>query len=352
MSIETIKQSIRWDSWAQGKVSLLCSIMFYLVGKSSGSEYQAILTFVLFLGFSIISSIYGYLINDLFDIEIDKKHGKRNVFENAGFLRGIIIVIVVFVASVMFGLRFLSKDYFLILWIIWTFSSTFYSARPIRFKERGVIGLLFAFMSQYPIPLLLCFAAFGSFGSVDMWGIIVCTTISGAALEIGHQRFDMEKDHSTNTKTFAVRTGQHKVDKFYKIFLFGDLFSVFGMMLLMAFYTPLFPLKGVMVNIFILPLAIHLILTIIVLFKMFQKTPQLIDPYYVKNRRDILNITFILFPNFFLPFYLSCVLFLQYHPFILFVLLFLCITYINFPKANILWPFRILTNEIMHLRGK
>lgn len=350
--IVTIKQNIRWDSWAQGKVPLFCTIMFYLILKHSMYSNHVIADFILFLGYAVLSSIYGYLVNDLFDIDIDRKHGKKNVFEKLGFFKGSVVVFIILMISILFGVRFLSKDYFLILWIIWIFSSTFYSARPLRFKERGAIGLFVAFMAQYPVPLLLCFSAFEGFGSLDMWGIILFATVSGATLEIGHQRFDLERDDSTDTRTFAVRTGQKKVDRLYKSFLFCDLGSVLGMLLIMAWNIPHVYLLIRKFNVFIPPVLIYLILSFIVMSKMFWKSSDLLDPYYVEGRQDILNITYMLFPNFFLPFYLSCILFMQYYMFLFLVLIFLFITYVNYPRANFLWPIRIIFHETGNLLRK
>ncbi len=83
-TLEQIKQTLRWNDWAQTKISLFCMTMFYLILKQSLYSVGTIKLFIMFLVFSVLISIYGYLINDLCDIDIDRRQGKKNVFEKIG----------------------------------------------------------------------------------------------------------------------------------------------------------------------------------------------------------------------------------------------------------------------------
>jgi 4-hydroxybenzoate polyprenyltransferase len=351
MIINKLKKSIRWDGWAQGKIPWLCSIISYLIIKNYLYTKFAVADFILFICFSIISCIYGYLVNDLFDIQIDRKHGKPNAFGCLGEKKGTMIVLFTLTLSVLLGLRFILKPYFTFFWITWLFLATFYSAKPLRFKEKGAVGLICAFTSQYPIPIILSFCVFGNLNAADMWEIVSCAAISGAALEIGHQRFDLEKDSKTNTTTFAVKTGKEKVDLLYRFFIILDLLSVLAVLMIMAFNAGfnMFTLKT---NIFIIPILIYSALTFIILRNIFQAKFQLTDPYYVEGRQDIFNITYTLFPNFFLPFYLGLLLVIKSFTMLPILLVFILITYINFPKANFFWPFLKIWEEINKLFRK
>ena len=343
--LEKIKQILRWNHWAQGKVPIFCMTMFYLILKQPLYSTHAIKQFIIFLIFIILVSIYGYLINDLFDIEIDRIHGKKNVFEKTGKIRGGFIVFLIFLTSILLGSSFLSKDYFPYILMLIYFLATFYSAPPIRFKERGIAGLFAAFFTQFPIPIMMIFSAFDSFGSIDMWGFVIFTTVSGAALEIGHQRFDLERDTSTETKTFGVRQGRGSMDRIYKMFVYFDMISMVGIMVIMSLELRLASIYG-QDYVMLPPLLIYLLLALVVTKKMMNEKTCLVDPYYVEGRNDIFNITYALFPNFFLPFYLSCVTFINYPAFFVFILIFLLITFITFPKANISWPFRVIYGEL------
>jgi 4-hydroxybenzoate polyprenyltransferase len=350
--IVSFKRAVRWESWAQGKLPLFTSIMCYLILVNSASTSRALVDFILFLLFSILSSIYGYLVNDLFDIKIDCAHGKQNVFESAGFLKGSIAVLTVLLLSITAGVRFADKMWFVPLWVLWIFIASVYSARPIRLKERGTLGLFAAFMSQYPIPILLCFSAFNRFGTWDMWAVLLFATVSGAALEIGHQRHDMHRDASTNTKTFAVRHAGRGMDKLYGVFLYADMLSVLGMMTTMAITLAGTGMSFLPVNIMLVPIVIHVVLASFSLQLMHRSGTALADPYYIAGRRDILNITFVLFTNFFFPFYLTCVLLLVDLRYAALGCLFLIITYINYPGASISWPVRIFLREVRNVFSK
>ncbi len=343
-SLEKFKKSVRWHCWAHGKVPLFCMTMFYLILKQSSYSVNTFKEFFVFLVFIILVSIYGYLINDLFDMKIDKIHGKKNVFENMGKRNGVLIVSLIFILSSLLGLHFLSKEYFLFFLIMLYFCATFYSSPPIRFKERGIAGLFIVFLTQYPIPVIMIFSVFNSFGSIDMWGFALFSTITGAAQEIGHQRADLDKDKATGTSTFAAKQGHSKIDRLYRKFIFLDMLSMIGILIIMNIQLKAATVYGQ--SGIVLPLLLYLILVLGATKKIIHEKTHVVDPYFVEGRNDILNLTFTLFPNFLLPFYLSCIAFANYPLFGLFTATFLVITLITYPRPNFLWPIKLVLSEL------
>jgi 4-hydroxybenzoate polyprenyltransferase len=301
--------------------------------------------FIIFLIFITLVSIYGYLINDFFDMEIDRIQGKKNVFAKMAKLRAGLIVFFIFLASTLFGSNFLLKDYFPYLLIFLYFFATFYSAPPIRFKERGIAGLFVAFLVQYPIPIMMIFSCFDSFGTIDMWGFALFTMVSGATLEIGHQRSDLSRDSITGTKTFAVRQGHAKMDKTYKMFLLFNMISMFGILIIMHLELRRVNIYG-NINVILPPLLVYIILALMVTKKIINENTKLVDPYFVEGRKDMFNIVYTLFPNCLLPFYLSCLTFVNYRMSFVFIAIFLLITFISVPIANISYPVRVVYNEL------
>jgi 4-hydroxybenzoate polyprenyltransferase len=350
--LERIKQSLRWNHWAQGKVPLFCVTMFYLILKQSLFSMHTIGQFVVFLIFISLVSIYGYLINDLFDMEIDRIHGKKNVFEKTGRSWGGLVVFLVFSVGILFGSAFLLKDYFPYLLVLIYSFATFYSAPPVRFKERGIAGLFIAFLTQYPIPIMMVFSAFDSFATIDMWGFVLFATVSGAALIIGHQRYDLQRDRSTRTKTFAVRAGNTIVDRIYEVFVFLDMISMFGIMVIMGIELRRADIYGRSM-VMLPPLFVYLLLALVATKKIIDEKTHLVDPYYVEGRNDIFNLTYSLFPDFALPFYLSCVACIHYPIFLVCAAIFLLLTFVNFPRANFVWPIKVVYDELRGLiRGR
>ncbi len=346
--LESFKNMVRWHCWAHGKIPLFCTCLFYLVLKRSLFSVETIKEILIFLVFIILASIYGYLINDLFDMDIDKKQGKNNVFEKTGKVRGTIIVSVLFLISFYCGLYFKDKEHFNLFLFTLFFLATFYSAPPLRFKTRGLSGLLIVFITQYPIPVIMIFTVFESFGSFDMWAFALFSTITGAAQEIGHQRYDLQNDKSTGTQTYAVEKGEDTINNLYKVIIVFDMLSMFGVivMLTIVLWSESFMLIP---HIICIPLVIYLCLSGGVLLQMFRQKNKILDPYFEYGRNDIVNLTFTLFPNFFLPFFLACLLTALYLPYIIFAIIFFVITYITFPQAQPAAKIKILIDELKSL---
>ncbi len=231
------------------------------------------------------------------------------------------------------------------LLLIFYFFATFYSLPPIRFKESGFAGLLIMVLVQYPIPTIMVFSVFDSFGTIDMWGFVLFSTIIGATQGIGHQRYDLDRDTTTQTGTFAVRQGHSTINRLYKIFVFLDMISMIGILVVMSIELKTVNIYGQ--DKLIVPLLIlYLVFALIVTRSILREKKHLVDPYYVKGRNDIFNITFTLFPNFFLPFYLSCVLAIVYPVFVIFTIIFLFFTFISFPNASITRQIKVVYNTL------
>ena len=345
MNIKSILSKIRWHGMAYGKIPLICTIIFYLIYKNNIVANQAVQEFFLFLLFSLVSGIFGYLVNDLFDIEIDFKHGKKNIFGRIGFWKGSLIVIFTLLVSLVIGYRFINREYFFIIWIVWIFLATFYSAKPLRLKERSLFGLIANTLSQYSIPILLCFSAFGDFSGLEYLLIVLFVTIGGFTQELGHQRVDYPNDIKTNTNTFAVNIGRSKSDKLYQFFVYMDIISIFMIIITMGSNIGSITIMDMEVNVFLPIILIDFYLVIVVLFKLYKNKKELIDPYYKIGRKDIINIAYVLFPNFLMPFALSLLLLSLDYIFLVFVLFIIVYTKMSFPNADFVRPIKVIMQD-------
>ena len=346
-ALEKFKRVVRWHCWANSKAALFFTCLFYLVLKQSLYSTQSILDVLIFLGFILLTTVYGYLMNDLCDIKIDLKHGKQNVFEKAGKRRGTIIVGAIGLISFCCGTYFKDREYFLVFLGLLFFFATFYSAPPFRFKTRGLAGLIIAFMTQNLLPLIMIFVVFESFGTFDMWILAFFATVSGAALELGHQRYDLQSDRSTGTRTYAVEKGEKKIDSQYKVFIILDMLSMLG--IIITFTIALWSKKILMIpHVICIPLVIYFCLSGMVVLSTFKRKKSF-DPYFEYGRKDIVNLTFTLFPSFFLPFFLACMLTFLYLPGIVLLITFLVFTYITFPEAAPSAKVKIIINEVKNL---
>lgn len=340
---------IRWKDWGRGRIPIFCTICFYIALAYRKFSISYIEDFFIIIVFLSSLAIYGYLINDLGDRKLDRLHGKRNSFENLN--RGAIALVFLVILCVMSlsAMAFVHRSWFLPLWIIQVFLSTFYSIPPIRFKERGTIGLIVPIVAQYPLPVVLIFAAFGCFGGWDMIVFIICVTVSGVALEIGHQKFDFIRDSQTETGTFAVRKGYDFTAKCYGHALQLDKIALGIMIALMVLKIPWITLP--FLHFSITPILPLVIVYLLLYFQTMRKPvlradkSRVIDPYY-SGKRDIFNIIHSLLPTFAIPLYLAGLMTCYYYPNIIILLFFVLWKYLTFQKTSFWWPIKVI------LKGK
>lgn len=192
----------------------------------------------LFVLFSTIMTGYGYLINDLADLDIDRRHGKPNAFHGMSRGKATLVVSAALAVGSLFGLPFLDRPWFVLLWMLWILAATFYSLPPLRLKERGLTGLTTTIAAQQTLPTALLFAAFGQPVSWGALVFVLFATARGISSDVGHQMRDWSHDASTGTGTFAVRHGYRAVQTVYAVSLEVERLALGGVMALLLLDLP------------------------------------------------------------------------------------------------------------------
>ncbi|MCP4515227.1 MAG: UbiA family prenyltransferase, partial [Delftia sp.] len=173
----------------------------------------------LFLLFSLTGTAYGYLVNDLADVELDRRAGKPNAFHGMSRAKGGLVVAAVLGIMILCGLPFVRQAGFVPLWIIWVLTATSYSLPPLRLKERGALGLIATIAAQQPLPAAMSFAALGHPHAGSALVFIAYITLRGVSSDVGHQMRDRERDKAAGADTFAVRRGHAAIARLYGISL-------------------------------------------------------------------------------------------------------------------------------------
>ena len=199
-----IVQLYRIPEWYDSKVPLLLAPALYLflkrqtaLGAASLTELLLLILFYgIFLGF-------GYVINDYADLEADRLAGKKKVMQS--MRRGAAAAVVWLTAAAGCALMLALSPTLkmcLALAVIYFFGAS-YSARPVRFKERGVMGLVVSSAAQRCFPLLLLIVLEDWF-SVDFWLWMILSFVVGLRYILVHQLLDLENDKKTGIETFSM----------------------------------------------------------------------------------------------------------------------------------------------------
>jgi 4-hydroxybenzoate polyprenyltransferase len=314
------------------------------------------LTFIgrvgLFISFSTLMTGYGYLINDLADVELDRRHGKPNVFHNMGRGKASLVALAVLAVGSLFGLPFLARPWFAPLWLSWVLAATFYSLPPLRLKERGTVGLVATVVAQQTLPTALLFAAFGQPLSWGAAVFVLFATARGLSSDVGHQMRDRAHDAGTGTGTFAVRHGQRAVQSIYAASLEIERLALGGVMALLLLKLPTMTLP--LVRWEVAP-AWPLILLYLPLFALTAgrswralRRGELAseDPYDEARQahvRDALHVIHHPLPSVLAPIYLAFWMTLLYWPNVIFVLILGLLYSLYSPRRwAAAWPIRPL----------
>jgi 4-hydroxybenzoate polyprenyltransferase len=176
-----------------------------------------ILNVIFFYFFSLFSTAYGYLVNDLSDVELDRIHGKSNVFHDISSSQQKYYVLSAFIFSIIFAIPFLHTRYFLGLWGIWFLLGTFYSLEPIRLKTKGFLNIFSIVLAQRILPVLLLFSALSFWDLPDILLILLYILLRGFSSDINHQLEDFPLDSNTGTATFVQKLGIQRSEKLFTI---------------------------------------------------------------------------------------------------------------------------------------
>jgi hypothetical protein len=296
---------LRWKDWGPSKIPIFCTILAYVGLANHDLSPRFAASFIFFLFFATVHSALGYVANNFGDQHIDKAQGKDNPFNSCSLIKSTSFLSILFSLAFLSGLPFIQRKYFVFLWGTWAFFALAYSLKPIRLKEQGKWGLAVSAIAQWTLPVMITFAAFDRFGKMDMIAFIFANTVSGATLEIAHQRWDRLRDLQTGTKTFGTQISEEKLGRLYFASLLMDKMAI-GVVIVTVITGIYITFPGVNALIAGIPLAVaYTVLTVFAMNEMSkQKTnSQFLDPYYSqgKSANKLLHETL---PNLLIPAYL------------------------------------------------
>lgn len=209
---------VRWYEWWFSKIQPLFLFIYiqtyYHLHDPDYSPAAVYITAAALLFSVCTMAAYGYLVNDYFDRKVDYQVGKLRPLANFSRARAHSLFILIIVFGFLPLLLIEYRKPLVILLALNYLAATFYSAPPLRLKEREILGVAVSSLAQRAIPTL--FISLGFAGSTAFWSTVdlklmitatLWTFMIGVRWIILHQLFDESNDQLSGVRTFVTTYG-------------------------------------------------------------------------------------------------------------------------------------------------
>ena len=217
---------IRSQEWWAHKLPPLLAIAYATVLMSPVPLYRVALWAIFLLSSLVVGAIYVSVINDITDLEEDIASGKSNrvqqIPEKYRWIIPGICILLGFVFGYFMYPDMLSCFLYLLSWVVFSL----YSIKPIRLKNRGILGVLADGCGSHVFTSLLMVSSMSYvtnqkidwvwFTAVGIWALTY-----GLRGILWHQFSDRENDIKVNLNTYAskIRPEDFKTKAGFLIFI-------------------------------------------------------------------------------------------------------------------------------------
>ena len=213
---------IRPRAWWYNKVPLSVLLVFFLLAGNPFSPF-GIVALIGVIGVVCGVANYGYALNELFDLEEDRRAGRNN--SAAGRTRGDMWLIIA--GSAVFALTVAGLvghlEAVALTSAVLLLPLT-YSVPPFRTKERGWAGVLSDALAAHVFPAALALTvmtklSLPTLGTDVQTAILVWAFATGLRGILSHQLHDGKRDLSAGLMTVAHRYGHDRLSFFVICFI-------------------------------------------------------------------------------------------------------------------------------------
>lgn len=263
-AIQYIFKAVRIKEWWNYKIQLLLAVAYLIIGWCEIPFESALTNVFLFSIWLLGVFSFGFFVNDIYDNKYDLAAGKSN-FTNSISPTVKSLIIVFLTALTIAPWVFIHSNVFLLALVIIHFIlAILYSAPPVRFKERGVFGILDCALIEISLPLLIIAASFLRFGNAEAPPLIIVLAaiwsfFFGVRNILFHQIDDYKNDSISNVKTFVVRYGLHNSNKIIDYGIFPIEILSFWSLICFLFFEKL--------TFYLIPVFILWLIVTIIIFK-------------------------------------------------------------------------------------
>lgn len=259
--MKKIVSYLRIEEWLSSKVTFMVGILLYFAYFNHSKTEDTIRNFIAFFLYVSMFLAISYVANDFSDLEIDKKVGKKKVIASMPKWKiwtSFVIMTVVGNCYILICAK--NKWTCLIIMMVTYFLGLAYSTLGIRFKERGLLGLIECSFAQkcMPLVMIVCLENISgvSVGMLIAW--MIFSFVDGLRYIVIHQVIDLKNDIISGVNTYvAEKKGNYK--KILVLFYIAEWLAVIALILPLWIRQPIATGGFVVVNI-ILEYCIYVVI--------------------------------------------------------------------------------------------
>lgn len=245
--LATARALSRADKWWASKVApLLAAAYLSLLIEPRPPGEAAVRLVVLVASASLLASA-AYVVNDWYDREVDRAVGKSSVVMrlHPAVVAGLWAVLVLAGAGCWAAVPVPPVAWGALVAIVAL--PLVYSAPPLRWKERGGLGLLADAGLAHVAPTTFSLAAFGALDHLDrpevavaVAGTVAWSAAAGLRRIIGHELVDVAHDRQAGVTTWVDRVGERRARQIAtRVVLPAEVAALAAVLVALAWIAPL-----------------------------------------------------------------------------------------------------------------
>jgi 4-hydroxybenzoate polyprenyltransferase len=217
--LNKIYHALRFSNWWQYKIPPLIAIFIFAAAASAGQGNEILLQqFLLLFLWMVSAASFGYYVNDFSDIEEDNLAGKQNLVQVleypkrilAFFALGALTLAIQLLLNPVFSIPFLLSVAHLGFFVL-------YSVRPVRLKEKFILGAVCDALYAHLLPAVIVFTTVvkGINQSSVVWLLLLLCLwqlLQGGRNILLHHISDIGNDQKSATNNLAIRFGALRIN--------------------------------------------------------------------------------------------------------------------------------------------
>ncbi|MBC9811123.1 UbiA family prenyltransferase [Crocinitomicaceae bacterium CZZ-1] len=233
--------SVRMEDWIISFIPQIFGFCYFFIYYFDGSFNTSILLhLLLFVVSSIGFAAFGYYINDFYDLEIDRKAGKKTVLGSLTKRqkRGLLFSSIICMFSPWILLP--ANEYSIALIVSEVVIFFLYSHPLFRLKENWILSIIIDSLYAYTIPFTLCLVTFSLYyqHTTDIYLLFITATffIAGCRNIIVHQLSDYDNDRKVGIQLIPHVIGIKKTKSLVYFCMWIEVGLLFVIWLLYAYF--------------------------------------------------------------------------------------------------------------------